>query len=156
MGEMPPARDLEDHGGEGVAPALDASLTDLVSLGLLAKHARWNLAGPAFGPLRLRFDELAGVVFDAADTIAERAVTLGHHPDSRVETIARENTLPDLPPGEMRDSATVAAFEALLDMVITRLHVAIDTSCDDPVTQDLLVAIAGTLEKQAWMIRAHL
>lgn len=139
-----------------VATALDATLTDLVNLGLLADQAHWNLTGPAFGPLNVRFDDLAGVARGAADTVAERAITLGHHPDGRAATIAHDNVLPDLQPGEVRDSDAVAAIEAILGVVITRLHTAIDASCEDPVTQGLLIRIAGTLEKQAWMVRAHL
>ncbi len=69
------------------ATALDRALTDLIALGMLAKHAHWNVTGPSFRLLHATLADLANLVGDAADTVAERAITLGHHPDGRPETV---------------------------------------------------------------------
>ena len=49
----------------------------------------------------------------------------------------------------------IVAFDAILDTVIRGMHQALDTTDNDPVTQDAITTIAGRVEKIAWMIRAH-
>ena len=39
--------------------ALDQTLTDLISFGLLAKQAHWNVVGPSFPRLHALLDQLA-------------------------------------------------------------------------------------------------
>jgi len=146
---------MTDDAAKQIAASLDAVLTDLVALGLLAKHGHWNLAGPGFSPLHLLLDEVADVARDGGDRVAERAITLGHHPDGRLATIAGNDVLPDLGAGVLRDRDAVAAFDRILDVVTSRLREAFDTSAEDLVTQDLLVGITAELEKKAWMIRAQ-
>ncbi|MCU1352772.1 MAG: starvation/stationary phase protection protein [Acidimicrobiales bacterium] len=137
-----------------IAAALDVALVDLINLGLLAKQAHWNVEGPMFRSLHLLLDELADLARDGGDEVAERAITLGHHPDGRAATVAT-SSLPDIPAAAIRDTDVVASFQLILDAVVERLHRAIDASSDDPVTQDLLTSIAAGIEKQAWMICAH-
>ena len=146
---------MTNDAAEQIAALLDATLTDLVALGLLAKHGHWNLAGPGFGPLHLLLDEVADVAREAGDRVAERAITLGHHSDGRLATIAGNDVLPDLGAGVLRDRDAVAAFDRILDVVTSRLREAFDASAEDLVTQDLLVGITAELEKKAWMIRAQ-
>ena len=146
---------MTNDAAEQIAALLDATLTDLVALGLLAKHGHWNLAGPGFSPLHLLLDEVADVAREAGDRVAERAITLGHHPDGRLATIAGNDVLPDLGAGVLRDRDGVAAFDRILDVVTSRLREAFDASAEDLVTQDLLVGITAELEKRDWMIRAQ-
>jgi len=123
---------MTNDAAEQIAALLDATLTDLVALGLLAKHGHWNLAGPGFSPLHLLL-----------------------HSDGRLATIAGNDVLPDLGAGVLRDRDAVAAFDRILDVVTSRLREAFDASAEDLVTQDLLVGITAELEKKAWMIRAQ-
>ena len=138
-----------------VTTALDGTLVDLINLGLLAKQAHWNLVGPSFRELHLLLDEVADLARDAGDTVAERAVTLGHHPDGRAETVAHGDVLPPVRPGALRDTDAITTFGAILGTVITRLRDAIAAVSDDLVTQDLLTRITADVEKLAWMIRAQ-
>lgn len=137
------------------ATALDRALTDLITLGMLAKHAHWNVTGPNFLLLHATLADLANLVGDAADTLAERAISLGHHPDGRPETVAAANWLPTLEPGPLRDDDAVAAFVTILESVISGLHGTLECFAGDPVTEDLLVRFVGPLEMHAWMIRAQ-
>jgi starvation-inducible DNA-binding protein len=146
---------MTNDAAKQIAASLDATLTDLVALGLLAKHGHWNLAGPGFSPLHLLLDEVADVAREAGDRVAERAITLGHHPDGRLATIAGNDVLPDLGSGALRDRDAIAAFDRILDVVTSRLREAFDASAEDLVTQDLLVGITAELEKRAWMVRAQ-
>jgi starvation-inducible DNA-binding protein len=146
---------MTNDAAKQIAASLDATLTDLVALGLLAKHGHWNLAGPGFSALHILLDEVADVAREGGDRVAERAITLGHHPDGRLATIAGNDVLPDLSAGVLRDRDAVTAFDRILDVVTSRLREAFDASAEDLVTQDLLVGIAAELEKKAWMIRAQ-
>jgi starvation-inducible DNA-binding protein len=137
-----------------IAAALDVALLDLINLGLLAKQAHWNVEGPMFRSLHLLLDELAELARNGGDELAERAITLGHHPDGRPATVAT-SSFPDIPAGAIRDSDVLDEFQPILDGVVQGLHRAIHVSSDDPVTQDLLTTIAAGLDKHAWMIRAH-
>jgi starvation-inducible DNA-binding protein len=137
-----------------IAAALDVALVDLINLGLLAKQAHWNVEGAMFRSLHLLLDELADLARNGGDDMAERAITLGHHPDGRAATVVT-SSLPDIPAGAIRDSDVVDRFQLILNAVVERLHGAIGVSSDDPVTQDLLTTIAAGIEKQAWMINAH-
>ena len=137
------------------ATALDRALTDLITLGMLARHAHWNVTGRNFLLLHATLADLANLVGDAADTLAERAITLVHHPDGRPETIAAANSLPTLEPGPLPDHDAVPAFLTILESVICGLHGTLDCFADDPAPEDLLVRLVGPLEMHAWVIRAQ-
>jgi len=138
-----------------VTTALDRALVDLINLGLLAKQAHWNLVGPGFRGLHLLLDDIADVARSRGDEVAERAITLGHHPDGRAKTVAEGDVLPGVSPGALRDTDAVAIFGAILGTVTIRLRDAIHAVGDDLVTQDLLTGVTADLEKLAWMVRAH-
>jgi len=135
--------------------AIDRVLTDLINLALLAKQAQWNLVGPTFRSMRQLFDELAAMSRDQADDVAERALTLGHHPDGRAATVARNDSLPTIPAGTMSDDALITQFGSILDTVVLHFHEVIEVVADDPVTRDLFTTIVGSVERQSWMIRSH-
>jgi len=135
--------------------SLDAPLANLLDLGLLAKHAHWNVRGSNFRAMHLFLDELADLSRFAADEVAERAVTLGASADGRARTVADASSLPTLDAGPIDDRDVVARFGAILEDVIARLHGSCADFEQDPVTMDLLVGLVGRFEKQAWMLRAQ-
>ena len=137
-----------------VAAAIEASLCDLINLSLLAKQAHWNVHGPGFRSLHLLLDEVADLARSSGDEVAERAITLGHHPDGRATTVAARSSS-DLLPGAIADVDVIDAFDRILGTTIAGLRRAREAASDDPVTQDLLTGIEAGLHKQAWMIRAH-
>jgi starvation-inducible DNA-binding protein len=67
---------------------LQGALIDLIDLAMAAKQAHWNVCGPGFRSLHLHLDEIASVVRDLADDMAERAVALGASPDGRPASVA--------------------------------------------------------------------
>jgi starvation-inducible DNA-binding protein len=146
---------LEADARTVVGEVLQDALSGLISLGLLAKQAHWNLTGPGFRNLHLQLDELADLARESSDAVAERAVTVGRPPDGRPATVALDRSLPDLDSGALPDRHVVVAFADILAAIIRRLrgHIAA-TAEPDPVTQDLLIGITAAMEKQAWMFRA--
>jgi starvation-inducible DNA-binding protein len=137
------------------AGALDGALADLLDLGLLAKHAHWNLVGPRFRSMHLLLDELADTARESADRIAERSVTLGHSADGRAATIAVLSSLPRLEPGALRDVDTIKAFGNILDAVTIRIHEVLEAFEKDLVTVDLFTGVLSAIERYAWMLRAQ-
>ncbi|MCB2174582.1 MAG: DNA starvation/stationary phase protection protein [Actinomycetales bacterium] len=146
--------------GEGeqriTGAALQAVLTDLVDLSLVAKQAHWNVTGPRFRSVHLQLDEVVTAARDFSDTVAERAAAIGVPPDGRAVTVAEESVIAEHPVGWVSDDDVISWFVAQLSAVIARLRQQIDeTEKADPVTQDLLIGIVAELEKQRWMFQAE-
>lgn len=141
---------------EAIGIELQAVLAILTDLSLTGKHAHWNVQGPNFRALHLHLDELVDAWRDAADTVAERAVALGHAPDGRPAPIAAQTPLPQLDAGPQLDRELLVALTRILTEAIGAIRARMDRLEDvDTVTADLLHGIVATLEEQAWMIRVQ-
>lgn len=139
-----------------VAEALQGALVDLIDLSLVAKQAHWNVVGPHFRSLHLQLDELVTLAREHADTVAERAVALGVNPDGRSATVAGATKVQQPEHGWIEDGKVVATFTDILEGVIKRMRERIEATDEpDPVTQDLLIAVAQDIEKQHWMFQAQ-
>jgi starvation-inducible DNA-binding protein len=140
-----------------VAVELQGTLVDLLDLTLIGKHAHWNVEGRLFRSVHKELDELVDAWRRLADDVAERAVTIGASPDGQAETIAGATELEALPSGYLSDRQVLKAIGDRLSDVATRTRDRIDrVAVEDPVTCDLLVQVAATLEKQLWMVRAQI
>ncbi|MEV4010146.1 DNA starvation/stationary phase protection protein [Nonomuraea angiospora] len=147
---------LSGDAKDTVAKALQGALVDLIDLSLVAKQAHWNLVGPHFRPIHLQLDELTELARSHMDTIAERAVALGINPDGRSTTVARSTKLQQPESGWIEDGKVVATITDLLDGVSKRMHERVRVTDEpDPVTQDLLIAVAQEIDKQHWMFQAQ-
>jgi starvation-inducible DNA-binding protein len=147
---------LSGDAKDTVAEALQGALVDLIDLSLVAKQAHWNLIGPHFRPIHLQLDELTELARSHMDTIAERAVALGINPDGRSTTVARSTKLQQPESGWIEDGKVVATITDLLDGVSKRMHERVRATDEpDPVTQDLLIAVAQEIDKQHWMFQAQ-
>ncbi|MER6346991.1 Dps family protein [Streptomyces sp. NPDC001595] len=147
---------LPDDARRIATDALQETLVDLLGLSLIGKQAHWNIVGPRFRSIHLQLDEVVATARTHADTVAERSSALGVPPDGRPETIAARFTLPSPKDGWVRDTEVVQVMVESLEAAIGRLRERIEaTDRPDPVTQDLLIAITGDLEKQRWMFDAE-
>jgi starvation-inducible DNA-binding protein len=139
-----------------VAVDLQGMLVDLVDLALIGKHAHWNVEGPHFRSVHLELDELVDAWRRLGDDVAERAVALGAAADGQSEAIAGSTTIEPLPGGHLRDNEVVRAIGDRLEQVAARTRERIARLGSlDPVSEDLLIGVAATLEKQLWMLRAQ-
>ncbi|MEV4571877.1 DNA starvation/stationary phase protection protein [Nonomuraea jabiensis] len=147
---------LSGDAKDTVAEALQGALVDLIDLSLVAKQAHWNLIGPHFRPIHLQLDELTDLARTHMDTIAERAVALGINPDGRSATVARSTKLQQPESGWIEDGKVVATITDVLQGVSRRMHERVRATDEpDPVTQDLLIAVAQDIDKQHWMFQAQ-
>jgi starvation-inducible DNA-binding protein len=139
-----------------VAGELQRMFVDLIDLALIGKHAHWNVEGRQFRSLDLELDELVDDWRTLGDEVAERGVTIGAAPDGQAETVAGSSEIEPLPAGALSDQAINEALAIRLAGVTARTRKRIErTAGVDPVSEDLLIRIASSLEKHLWMIRAQ-
>ncbi|MEU9558508.1 Dps family protein [Streptomyces fumanus] len=147
---------LSDADLATVSEALQGALVDLVDLALVAKQVHWNVVGPRFRSVHLQLDEVVSTARAHSDTVAERAAALGVSPDGRAATVAVGSGIGVTPEGWVDDSAAVRSIVDALGAVIARMRERIAATGEpDPVTQDVLIQVAGDLEKQHWMFQAE-
>ena len=150
------ANGLVDVDVAAVGRDLQDTLVELTDLHLRAKQAHWNVVGRHFRPVHLHLDELTDQVREAADLVAERAVTIGYPVDGRPATVAKSTPLPEFPAGELVDTEVVALItEALADVCGTVRKRVEHTEELDAASQDLLIGVLQTLEKHHWMFAAQ-
>jgi starvation-inducible DNA-binding protein len=83
-------------------------------------------------------------------------VTLGAAPDGQSEAIAGATKIEPLPGGHLDDGQVVWLIGDRLEQVTARTRERIARTAGlDPVTEDLLIGVAATLEKQLWILRAQ-
>ena len=148
---------LDSQARDATGSALQATLTDLIDLSLIAKQAHWNVVGTNFRSVHLQLDELVATARQYVDDVAERASAIGVSPLGTASAVAADSGLPDYPTGWRSDRATIESIVATLRAVIERLRPRIDeTDKTDQVTQDLLISVANAMEEAHWMWQAQL
>jgi starvation-inducible DNA-binding protein len=143
---------LTDEARRVTGAVLQDSLVDLIDLHLSAKQAHWNLTGRSFRSVHLQLDEVVDLAREHADTVAERASAIGVNPDGRARTVAEQSKLHQFEAGWLPDDKVIAAITDMLGEMSKRFRERIETTEEsDPVSQDLLIAVAQDLDKQHWM-----
>jgi len=136
---------------------LQATLVELIDLSLSGKQAHWNVFGPGFKPVHEFLDELVDEYRAWYDMVAERMTAIGSSPDGRAATIAATTPLPSLTAGQLPERAVLAAFTERVALVATSVRVRADAiGAVDLASQDLLIELLRGLDKQHWMLSAHL
>lgn len=147
---------LKPDTGSEVAALLQSNLVNLIDLALLLKQAHWNVIGRDFRSVHLQLDEIIESVRDASDEVAERSSTLGFPPDGRSATVAQATELQSYPADFQQTSETVGMVADAMKTAIDALRSAIGKLGDlDPISEDLCISIAASLEKHLWMLQAQ-
>lgn len=147
---------LERARAERLIAGLNRNLATLTDLAAAYKQAHWNVVGRDFSQLHELFDEFASQAREYMDLVAERAVALGGVAHGTVQASANNSTLPPFPLDERDEVQLLTALAERIDRVAADLRQALDESADELVTQDLYTEIARGIEKQRWMLQAHL
>lgn len=147
---------LNENDRIATGQALQGALVDLIELALQAKQAHWNVLGKNFRSAHLQLDEVVDMARETMDMVAERAVAIGENPDGRVQAVAAQTEVEELPPGYLDVDKVVQAFVDRYGQMIARFRERIAaTETADPVTQDLLIGITARLEESYWMFQAE-
>jgi starvation-inducible DNA-binding protein len=147
---------LEDDLSDTLIAQLNGTLATMTDLVAVYKQAHWNVLGPDFALLHDLFEQFAVETRTYTDLIAERATTLGGAAHGTLQAAADATSLPPFPRDERDQTRLLDELARRLDRVVADVRNAIDSTASEPATQDLYVAVARGLEKQRWMVLAHL
>lgn len=138
-----------------VIDGLNGLLADGTVLYQKLRHYHWNVEGPHFFELHVKFEELYTRWAVTNDELAERVRTIGGTPLHTLKAVLHAATLEEDPaipePHEM-----VARLAADLRAIHERAGVVLGEAEDaaDRGTANLLDALRDAVEKDVWMLRA--
>jgi starvation-inducible DNA-binding protein len=135
---------------------LNQSLASLSDLAAAYKQAHWNVVGIDFSQLHELFDQFADQTRDYVDTIAERAVTLGGVARGTIQAAVEQSTLPAFPLAEQDETQLLKELVGRIDILDSDLRQQMISTADEPATQDVYIEVVRGIEKQRWMLQAHL
>lgn len=124
-----------------------------------AKAWHWSVTGPTFGELHELFERVAEHARGATDELAERIVQLGGAPPAFPAQWLELSSL-DVP---AEGGSGVGAERMLTHLLEGLTRISQDLADDirqiqeeDPATADILVGWLRQVDKDRWMVRAHL
>lgn len=138
---------------------LNSTLAAALDIWSQVKQAHWNVKGKNFYQLHLLFDDVASVLYEHIDLIAERATSLGGVAHGTARNAAQSSFLPEYPDTEkMREDEHIIAVAERLAAYAKHLREAIDKTADlnEQGTNDLFVQISREVDKKLWFLEAHL
>ncbi|GIW09652.1 MAG: DNA starvation/stationary phase protection protein Dps [Chloroflexi bacterium] len=147
---------LSKQQAEKLIAGLNQALANLTDLALDYKQAHWNVVGTTFYQLHEMFDEFASQAREWGDLVAERAVQLGGAAHGTLEAAAAATQLPPYPQDEHDGQALLRHLVECARVADEQIRKEIEASDADLATQDIYLEIARGLEKQRWMLQAHL
>lgn len=150
--------DLSEDVRMQMVDLLNAQLADTFDLYSQVKQAHWNIKGMDFIQLHELFDDVAAIVLEYVDMIAERVTALGGLAMGTARMAAANTTLPEMD-ADLTDGK--AFVEALVERVAQygkSTRAAIDTADEagDMSTSDLFTEISREIDKQLWFLEAHI
>jgi starvation-inducible DNA-binding protein len=131
-----------------------ASTTDLYGQ---LKQAHWNVKGREFIALHKLFDEIAELVEEQVDIIAERITSLGGTALGTLQQAASNTELRLYPIDIFKAEDHIEHLTHNIAILgeLTRINVDKAEELGDMATNDLYIDLARLLDKSLWFIEAH-
>ena len=150
--------DLSANIRQSIAVELNERLADTVDLAMQAKQAHWNVKGPQFAALHTLFDDVATNALEYADLLAERVTALGGTARGTVRMAAEQSQLTEYPLTITEGNAHIDALSDAVARLARSTRAAIKLADDkgDAGSADLFTEISRGLDKQLWLLEAHL
>lgn len=136
---------------------LNICLANAIDLHWQVKQAHWNIRGKHFYSRHELFDDLAKHLRKQADTVAERAGTLGGYAEGTIRLAANNSQLPEYDLEAVDGDSHLRALVERFARYAASMRDGIRRSEDleDPVTVDLLTQILGEVELDLWFLESH-
>ena len=121
------------------------------------RGAHWNIKGPRFFELHMKFEELYTEALTNIDEIAERILTIGGRPDHTLETYLQKSNI-----ASVKDESN---DENLVKMIVDNLTTLINqenqikelaVEAEDNETEDMMIGLVNVQEKTLWMFNSWL
>jgi len=138
--------------------ALNGSLASTTDLMMQLKQAHWNVKGMEFISLHKLFDEIAEIIEEQVDIIAERITSLGGTALGTLHEAAKNSTFRPYPTdifGTKKHLELLAHNFAILGE-LSRKNIDFSDELGDMATNDLYIDLVRVLDKNLWFIEAHL
>ncbi len=151
---------LSPHIRKEAIAVLNHTVADLFDLFGRIKQAHWNVRGTTFIGLHKLLDEFAGTTLSHLDLAAERATALGGIVEGTLRDSAKYSRL--------KKKEEPASISGMSDWIheLADVHAVVGegvrqaikktTDAEDFATADLLTAILRDLDKQLWLLEAHI
>jgi starvation-inducible DNA-binding protein len=153
--QLPPLDNPNERAAIGAE--LQVVLQDLIDLSLIGKQLHWSVVGMSAHSVHLFLDELVDEWRELADVVAERAVTLGHIPNGQSAAVSSGSRVDAVDVRSLPDHSVVWELGRRVAAVAERIRARLEPIGNaDLVTQDVLIKVVGTLEKQQWLTRVQL
>lgn len=117
----------------------------------------WNIQGPSFFELHIKFEELYNDAVMKVDEIAERVLTLGETPYHTFTAYLEHSTIKEaanVKDGEGTVTTTLANLKTLLEM--ERKILDLSGEAGDEGTNSQMSDYISQQEKTVWMLSAYL
>jgi starvation-inducible DNA-binding protein len=142
---------------DAITKTLNIILKEYLKYGLLLKHASWNTKGASFSGLHPLYDSAYEHAVDASDLIAERCVQLGVPAEGSIDLVAAAMLTPYCPVEGFMEFGYVEAVTRKAKELSTLVHGYVEVMTDfDIPTADVLTEVSRQLDKDLWMIEAHI
>ncbi|MGR3810367.1 Dps family protein [Jiulongibacter sp. NS-SX5] len=117
----------------------------------------WNIKGPKFFELHLKFEELYDDLRLKIDEIAERILTLGYTPDHNYSSYLSQSEIKESPFVSDGDLAIASILESFKIIIIKqRTLLELSGEAEDEGTNALMSDYIREQEKLVWMYSAFL
>ncbi|MCK6439710.1 MAG: DNA starvation/stationary phase protection protein Dps [Planctomycetes bacterium] len=155
---FPTKNDLPAKTRSAMTGLLNDLLASAIDLRLQTKQAHWNVKGPNFIALHQLFDTVYTNTGLWMDDMAERAVQLGGVADGTLAGVRQRTKLKAYGLNTVSGDQHVAAIASALSTFGKMAREAIDaaTKANDADTADLFTGISRGVDKDLWMVEAHL
>src|SRR5262245_28082555 len=150
--------DLSQNVRKAICELLNARLADAIDLKLATKQAHWTVKGPSFIALHELFDQIATRIDGQIDDMAERITALGGAPEGTAQVAAKRSKLKPYPLDLADGKDHLEALADRLAAFAKAARKAIDESDEagDADTADLFTGVSRAIDKDLWLLEAHL
>jgi len=150
--------DIPSNTKKTAVDLLNKALTATIDLALVTKQAHWNLKGPRFIMIHEMLDKFRKELDEHVDTIAERVAQLGGTAYGTVQTVAKSTKLKPYPTDiytvEDHIKALIERYSEVANLIRSTIDEADEAG--EAITTDIFTAAARTLDKNLWMLEAHI
>lgn len=150
--------DISENKRVEVIKLLNVTLASTTDLYVQLKHAHWNVKGPEFIALHKLFDELAALMEEQVDIVAERITSLGGTALGTMQSAVQNTALNAYPLDvfSARDHLEKLTDNFAILCALSRRNIKDAESLDDLATGDMYIALTRMCDKSLWFLEAHL